>query len=337
VGNVVHNFNTTGSNGIKTAGGAALSFVYSNTLYNNATGWLSAAYQKTRLINNLSYSNTTGFGGGAEPGSDYNLDGPSGSTAPGANSKNAATVTFVDSANLDLHLATGDAGAKDSGTDLSADANYPFAFDIDGTTRAGTWDIGADEYVAAGGDTALAGIIQARASIVAVLATGISFLGAALGTGSVQAVLTTDIPIASTAIARATASADLTTAIPFASTQAGRAIVVADLGTAIPLSSSATARATVTASLEAKAADLASIAQGRAIVTAALSTSLALSASATASATMTAVLGDYSALGIPSTHNGVRISPNHNGVRVSPNHNGVRISPNHNGVRIIDG
>ncbi|HAT73615.1 MAG TPA: hypothetical protein DCS08_01255, partial [Candidatus Moranbacteria bacterium] len=47
------------------------------------------------------------------------------------------------------HLASNDTGAKNLGTDLTADANFPFNDDIDGYTRSGTWDIGVDELVGA--------------------------------------------------------------------------------------------------------------------------------------------------------------------------------------------
>jgi len=58
------------------------------------------------------------------------------------------TFTFVDEANDDFHLAsTDDTGAKDYGTDLSSDPNLSFNDDIDGDTRSGTWDIGADERI----------------------------------------------------------------------------------------------------------------------------------------------------------------------------------------------
>jgi hypothetical protein len=66
-----------------------------------------------------------------------------------------STPTFVSTAGTyDLHLQSGDTTWKDQGTDLSADANRPFGdttitLDIDGQTRSGSWDIGADEYVAA--------------------------------------------------------------------------------------------------------------------------------------------------------------------------------------------
>jgi hypothetical protein len=60
------------------------------------------------------------------------------------------TFTFANEANNDFHLASNDAGALNFGVDLSA----VFTIDIDYATRptgAGTWDIGADEYVSAGG------------------------------------------------------------------------------------------------------------------------------------------------------------------------------------------
>lgn len=63
----------------------------------------------------------------------------------------STTPTFVDETNDDFHLAAGDTTWKDVGTDLSGDANLAFSVDIDGETRSGTWDIGADEYIAAGG------------------------------------------------------------------------------------------------------------------------------------------------------------------------------------------
>lgn len=63
----------------------------------------------------------------------------------------SASVTFANSAGNDFHLASTDTDVIDDGTDLSADATYPFDDDIDKTTRTGSWDIGFDEYVAAGG------------------------------------------------------------------------------------------------------------------------------------------------------------------------------------------
>ena len=60
------------------------------------------------------------------------------------------TPTFVDGANDNFHLASGDTTWKDAGTDLSGN----FTDDIDAETRSGTWDIGMDEVVAAAGTRA---------------------------------------------------------------------------------------------------------------------------------------------------------------------------------------
>jgi len=73
-------------------------------------------------------------------------------TAPGTNSRTGQTFSFVDADNKDFHLQATDAGAKGYGLNLYNDATYPFQTDIDGQDRGGsgaTWDIGADEYVAA--------------------------------------------------------------------------------------------------------------------------------------------------------------------------------------------
>ena len=68
----------------------------------------------------------------------------------GTGNRASQTFTFVNDTGTytgDYHLASNDAGARDYGTSLAG----TFTTDIDGQTRTGTWDIGADEYVAAGG------------------------------------------------------------------------------------------------------------------------------------------------------------------------------------------
>lgn len=61
------------------------------------------------------------------------------------NTYDSIDLTFADADNDDFHLASGDTGAIDDGADLSG----TFTVDVDNVTRSGTWDIGADEYVAA--------------------------------------------------------------------------------------------------------------------------------------------------------------------------------------------
>lgn len=87
----------------------------------------------------------------------------------GTSGLQSKTLTFVDAINWDYHIASGDTNAKDVGTDLSGDGTWPFSNDGDGQTRSGAWDVGADEYVAAGGSPVgynvkvdLSGNIQTR-------------------------------------------------------------------------------------------------------------------------------------------------------------------------------
>lgn len=65
----------------------------------------------------------------------------------------ANTTQFINvtAASEDFHLAGTGSALYNAGTDTSGDsAPFNFTTDIDGDTRS-TWDIGADEYVAAGG------------------------------------------------------------------------------------------------------------------------------------------------------------------------------------------
>ncbi len=57
--------------------------------------------------------------------------------------------TFKDEGSYDYHLASDDVGAIDLG--VSDPGSGLFSDDIDGVARGATWDIGADEYVAAAG------------------------------------------------------------------------------------------------------------------------------------------------------------------------------------------
>lgn len=80
-------------------------------------------------------------------------------SAPGTNALTnqdpSTDVDFVSlSGTIDLHIQSG-SSLEDGGVDLSGDADYPISTDIDGETRSGTWDIGADELVSGSGPTVL--------------------------------------------------------------------------------------------------------------------------------------------------------------------------------------
>ncbi|HSA08094.1 MAG TPA: hypothetical protein P5099_01885 [Candidatus Moranbacteria bacterium] len=117
-------------------------YVFNNTAYDCHQTFWNANSGKFHLYNNISQSSTLGYSGSVDS-ADYNISDIS-SDAPGSHSI-TGTTTFISTSTDDFHLAQSDTGAKNAGTDLSADPNLPFSTDIDGSTRTGTWDIGADE------------------------------------------------------------------------------------------------------------------------------------------------------------------------------------------------
>jgi hypothetical protein len=149
--NIVYNINGEYSTGIglEYCSGTIVS---NNTVYNCGGSDGNESYSALKkfpvLINNIALAAGTNPAFGTYTGDinhDYNIS--SDTSAAGSNS-----ITNVSASDLfvsitpgseDLHLKSG-AVAIDEGTDLSG----TFTTDIDGTTRTGTWDIGADEYVA---------------------------------------------------------------------------------------------------------------------------------------------------------------------------------------------
>lgn len=121
---------------------------YNNTFYECGVGIYSANNGSITLRNNLvacsgvnaSYANFT-LNGASTTNCSYNAT--TGATVPGSNGRTSQTFTFKGAPN-NLKLADTDAGARDFGTDLSADATYPVGNDCGDQARSGTWSIGAD-------------------------------------------------------------------------------------------------------------------------------------------------------------------------------------------------
>lgn len=127
---VVYGHSAAGGVGITTGNYLGSGTFHNVTVYDCETGW-SGGYA-TRV--------NCGTAGCSTPSSGSYTDTTCSTDTP----------TFLDADNGDFHLASGDATWRDQGTDLSA----TFTTDIDGETRptgAGTWDIGADEYIVAAG------------------------------------------------------------------------------------------------------------------------------------------------------------------------------------------
>jgi hypothetical protein len=128
--------------------GDGSTFFYNCTAQNCWIGFADGL-GTTTCKNCLSQSCNDGFSGTFTNSNDNCSD--IASDAPGTNPE-TGSVTFVDAASDDFHLASGDTVAKDKGEDLSAgDGTITFTDDIDGVTRSGSWDIGADEFTVSGG------------------------------------------------------------------------------------------------------------------------------------------------------------------------------------------
>jgi len=119
--------------------------VYSNTFYNIDTVVSVRRNNVVKAVNNILNNVSVGFYSVTYiSGSDYNI-ASDGTSAGGVHDQTNVNLTFVDVSNGDFHLSASDVAAINNGTDLSSEG---FSDDIDGDTRSGTWDIGADEYVA---------------------------------------------------------------------------------------------------------------------------------------------------------------------------------------------
>jgi hypothetical protein len=142
---LAYDFIDTANTGFK-AGYGQCTF-YNCTAVNCNLGFDTGS-SDTTIKNCLSVDCGNGFSGTFNAASNYNASDIA-SDAPGANSVNlsayADTDIFFDPAKDDFHLKSS-SPCIGVGTDLSG----TFTVDIDGETRTGTWDIGADEYVAAG-------------------------------------------------------------------------------------------------------------------------------------------------------------------------------------------
>lgn len=153
--NIIYNLGTNGVGIYFTASPGTLEHrVYNNTVYGTGYGF-SVESGVVIAKNNLLYSCSSGsYGGAYDPGSTNNLS-QDGFAPPYNTYYINKTVSFV-SAGSDFHLAATDTDAIDKGADLSG----TFTTDIDGQIRTGTWDIGADEYVATGVSRKLAMFIR---------------------------------------------------------------------------------------------------------------------------------------------------------------------------------
>ena len=139
--------------GIKCAYSDDTNLIYNNTIINmsisGAIGIQSEhATFEPMLINNYVGNCVTDYSGYFNASSSNNISEDATGDDWGSNCSTGAVIAdqfdSVTSGSEDLHLKTG-ADCIDAGTSLSG----TFTNDIDNDTRSGTWDVGADEVVAA--------------------------------------------------------------------------------------------------------------------------------------------------------------------------------------------
>jgi hypothetical protein len=151
--NLVYGFSGVGGFGIYARSNAAATrcCCYNNTVYGCATGFRFRD-DFTLAKNNLSIGCTNAYNDADTPESGSTHNGYDEGPDPASNGINLSGSSdgdiFVNAGAGDFRLVSG-SDAADVGTDLSGDGNYPFSDDIQGETRTGTWDIGADEFVVA--------------------------------------------------------------------------------------------------------------------------------------------------------------------------------------------
>ncbi len=146
--NIIYDVGVAGS----TAGimnGVGTMIAYNNTVVDVVAGFALRSSGGILARNNLADAPGTDYYGSFAAGSDFNAS--TDASAPGLHSRRNQTFVFANRAGKNFHLAATDTGARNYGLDLSADLHLPIADDIDGQTRSGGWDIGADET--SGADT----------------------------------------------------------------------------------------------------------------------------------------------------------------------------------------
>ena len=153
--NIIYDLTTATGFGIYCSFNASSAnfYVYNNTVKNCGYGiYNQNATTPAKAYNTLISGCTTAGSGTWVAGTGYNATNNASMayTVTGGATADRTSQTFSFVGASDFHLTSGDAGARDYGIDLSADANLAFSTDIDAQTRSGSWDIGADEYIATG-------------------------------------------------------------------------------------------------------------------------------------------------------------------------------------------
>lgn len=144
---VALNYPSSGSSyAYEPGSGPPNAYYYNCSAINCTRGFLALGSQyvaKNCLFDSRGQASPVGFSGTFAAASSNNAS--TDATAPGSNSRQSQTFTYVDTNNSDYRLAYDDAGARTYGISLTADSINPVTLDVNGYTRTGSWDIGASE------------------------------------------------------------------------------------------------------------------------------------------------------------------------------------------------
>lgn len=187
------------------------SYTYNCTAVSNTDDGFDANAATAVAKNCLSYGNSgSDFEGTFAAGTTNNA--AEDATAPGTVTYQSQTFTFVAAASNDYHLHRNDLGAKFRGTNLSADATFPFDDDIDGDTIT-NWSIGvhAEETTQSSrrtGDNENVSTFAASGADYSAIATWESATDNDLVTGAVSEILECDAGTYSDGLAALGATTD---------------------------------------------------------------------------------------------------------------------------------
>jgi hypothetical protein len=148
---VIAGFSEANSKAIASGSSSNYGAFYNCTFAGNAMA-IGSSSSCLQFKNCLFTGNTTDCASTVAAGTDYNATNNASigyTVTGGGNIHDRVGQTFTFAGAGDYHLASNDAGARDYG--VTDPGSGLFSNDIDGETRSGSWDIGADEYVAASG------------------------------------------------------------------------------------------------------------------------------------------------------------------------------------------
>ncbi len=142
----------TVNGGFRLGGAAGTALAYNCVAHDTAGNGFFAGGGGATEISKNNLSSNVGQSDFSGTFSTLDSNASADATASGTGARTSQTFTFADDTSDDLHITSGDAGARNFGVDLSADGTFAFDDDIDGALWD-VWDIGFNEPQPAAGTT----------------------------------------------------------------------------------------------------------------------------------------------------------------------------------------